>query len=96
MSTFFLAMFQFNVPLYLGAHFHAYERHFPFKKDGTYVKTSKIVWDYDQKEEDRRLVSIVEGSAGNDLSMVENYDKLRDFTAGYSYNVTGYAIVRVG
>lgn len=50
MSNFFAAMFEFNVPLYLGAHFHAYERHYPFKPDGTYIKTSKISWDYDRKD----------------------------------------------
>jgi hypothetical protein len=35
-------MFEINVPLYLGAHHHAYERHNPFKNDQTFIKTSRI------------------------------------------------------
>lgn len=31
-------MYDTNVPLYLGAHHHAYERHYPFKADGSYIK----------------------------------------------------------
>ena len=44
MSQFFAAMFQVNAPLYLGAHFHGYERHYPFLADGSYKKTSQVEW----------------------------------------------------
>lgn len=46
--------------------------------------------------ENRTLISVVEGVAGNDLSIAETYDNFHDFTAAYSYNVTGYGIVQIG
>jgi len=56
-----------NAPVYLGAHYHAYERHFPFKYDNTYVKQQgSYEWIYELNMEDRKLVSIVEGVGGND------------------------------
>lgn len=42
------------------------------------------------------LVSVVEGIAGNDKSIVETYGKLSNFTAALSYNQTGYGIMEIG
>jgi hypothetical protein len=47
-------------------------------------------------KETKFLPSIVEGIAGNDKSIVDEYLKIENFTAGLSYNKTGFGIMKVG
>ena len=38
LNPFFLKMMQYNVPLYIGAHYHTYERVYPYYKNDSFVK----------------------------------------------------------
>ena len=41
------------------------------------------------------LISVVEGIAGNDDQIIENYESIQPFTASLSYGKTGYGIMSV-
>lgn len=86
-------MIDYNVVLYIGAHFHTYERLYPFFKGNQF---KKIMPPYSLTNSTKYLVSIVEGIAGNDEIIVEFYLKILNFTAAVSYNKTGYGIMNVG
>lgn len=85
-------MVEYNSVFYIGAHYHTYERIFPYIKGGDF---KLIPGPYSLTKNTKYLVSVVEGIAGNDKSIVESYGKLSNFTAALSYNVTGYGIMNV-
>ncbi len=58
-----------KVSLYFGAHDHSYQRSLPIYPDGSFSKKTN---NYDSNE--GYIISIVEGVAGNDESIVENID----------------------
>ncbi len=60
-------MIDYNVALYIGAHFHTYERLYPYRKGGQFAK---ILPPYSLSKSTKYLVSIVEGIAGNDELIV--------------------------
>lgn len=57
--------------LYLGAHYHTYQRLYPYLKDGTFSNQKDHY-----KAESGYIISIVEGVAGNDKDIVETIDKI--------------------
>lgn len=74
------------VDLYLGAHMHQYERLLPYSQ-GKFVK--------EQSPFTRgRLVSIVEGVAGNAEYLVDELVPA-DFTANYRVGETGFGILTI-
>lgn len=74
-------MFNAGVSLYIGAHYHTYQRAYPYLKDNTFKPQAG---DYRSNEE--YIISIVEGVAGNDKDIVESIDLIEDFTASYTIN----------
>lgn len=90
MKNYWQSMIDADVSFYLGAHYHTYQRIHPYQKDNTFIK---IEGDY--KTNQKYLVSIVEGVAGNDKDIVESIDKIEDFTAAYTVNETGFGILSV-
>ena len=56
-------MIDYNVALYIGAHFHSYERLYPFFKGNQF---KKMMPPYELTKTSKYLISIVEGIAGND------------------------------
>lgn len=85
-------MVDYDTVFYIGAHYHTYERIYPYIKGGDF---KLIPGPYNLTRSTKYLISIVEGIAGNDKSIVETYGKLSNFTAALSYNVTGYGIMNV-
>ena len=39
------------------------------------------------------MTSIIEGTAGNDVEIVESYNGIKDFTANAKYGITGLGVV---
>lgn len=65
----FNKMIEYNVALYMGAHYHTYERVYPYFSNNTFKKVeSPYVWNQGGASDpaDNTLLSIVEGIAGND------------------------------
>lgn len=85
-------MIDYNVLLYIGAHFHSYERLYPFFKGNEF---KKIMPPYNFNRTSKYLISIVQGIAGNDELIVQFYIKILNFTAAVSYAKTGYGIMKV-
>jgi hypothetical protein len=79
-----------KVSLYLGAHYHSYQRTFPYLKDGTFSNQKD-----NYRADDGYIISIVEGVAGNDRDIVEKIDVIESFTASYTVNQTGFGIMSV-
>ena len=79
---------------YLGAHYHTYERLFPFIGKGNFDLQNP--GPYHLTDSSRYLVSVVEGIAGNDDKIVESYGSIQPYTATLSFNQTGYGVMRVG
>lgn len=71
MKSYWNSMLDNNVSLYIGAHYHTYQRAFPYKKGDTFT-TQKNGF----RANDGYLISIVEGVAGNDKDIVESIDKI--------------------
>lgn len=67
LKDFFEHMIDHNVVLYIGAHYHTYERLYPYEKGGNFTE---IPSPYDLTNETNYLPSVVEGIAGNDKSIV--------------------------
>jgi hypothetical protein len=84
-------MVDYNVVFYLGAHYHTYERIYPYLRGGNFTL---IPQPYSLTPSTKYLPSIVEGIAGNDKSIVDSYGKLSNFTAALSYNITGFGIMK--
>jgi hypothetical protein len=69
-------MFVYNVALYSGAHYHTYERDYPFYFNQSFTKVkSPYTWTQGGKKDyhDNTLLSIVEGIAGNDREIIMEY-----------------------
>mgnify|MGYP000866513177 CR=1 FL=1 len=56
-------MFENNIKFYIGAHYHTYERIFPYCKNSTFSFTQSP---YNFNVDNGCILSIVEGIAGND------------------------------
>jgi hypothetical protein len=84
------AMFDAGVSLYIGAHYHTYQRAYPYLKDNTFVPQTG-----NYRSNENYLISIVEGVAGNDKDIVESIDKIEDFTASYTINETGFGVLEI-
>lgn len=67
MKSYWDAMFAAKVSLYLGAHYHTYQRIYPYLANDTFTQQSK-----DYKAGEPYIISIVEGVAGNDKDIVES------------------------
>lgn len=61
-------MFANNVNFYIGAHYHTYERIYPYCQNGTISKV-QTPYTYSKKEQNC-MISVVEGIAGNDVKIV--------------------------
>ena len=81
-----------KVLLYLGAHFHAYERLYPYIGNG---KTTKIDPPYNMTSKTNYLPSLVEGIAGADHGIVDSFPEISPNTAFISYLVAGYGILTI-
>lgn len=60
-------MLDAKVSLYLGAHYHTYQRIYPYLRNASFSKQAS---NYRSNEE--YLITIVEGVAGNDKDIVES------------------------
>lgn len=60
-------MFDAGVSLYIGAHYHTYQRAYPYQRDNTF-----LIQDGNYRTNEQYIVSIVEGVAGNDKDIVES------------------------
>lgn len=80
LKEYFDLMFANKVSLYIGAHAHTYQRIHPYFKNGSFVPVREYHAGHDY------LLSIVEGVAGNDKSIVESIDKILDETAAWTIN----------
>ncbi len=67
MKDFIDLFFKYHVPLYLSAHVHTYERIYPYCQNKTYLMKPSP---YEFTEKDNCMVTIVEGTAGNDRNLV--------------------------
>lgn len=65
MKSYWDAMFEAKVSMYFGAHFHTYQRLYPYYKNDTFSK------DPDNYRSDKGyIISIVEAVGGNDRDIV--------------------------
>lgn len=92
LKEYFDVMFENNVKFYIGAHYHTYERVYPYCKNGNFSTVSSPY--YANKLGDC-MVSILEGIAGNDDKIVETYDKIKPYTAALSFGKTGVGLMSV-
>ena len=92
LRPYFEEMIRKNVIFYLGAHWHSYERIYPYIGGG---KTQKIESPYYLNSNNQYLLSVLEGIAGNDKNIVEEYDSVKPCTANLSFNQTGYGILTI-
>ncbi len=81
-------MFDAKITFYLGAHYHTYQRVFPYHVDNTFSHEAS-----GYKTTDPYIVSIVAGVAGNDRDIVESIATIEDFTAAYTVNETGFGLL---
>lgn len=93
LKPFFDLMIDYDTVLYIGAHYHTYERLYPFTKQGEFLAVPPP---YTLTKSTNYLISVVEGIAGNDKSIVDKYDKVHNYTAALSYNQTGYGLASIG
>jgi hypothetical protein len=66
MNKYWKAMFDSKVTLYIGAHYHTYQRIFPYLPDGSFSQQTD-----DFRSNQNQIISIVEAVAGNDKDIVE-------------------------
>lgn len=83
-------MFDAGVSFYIGAHYHTYQRVYPYLRDNTF-----LIQDGNYIANEDYIVSIVEGVAGNDKDIVESIDTIEDFTAAYTINETGFGVLQI-
>lgn len=88
MSNYWTSMLNHGVSLYLGSHYHTYQRLYPYLQDGSFSNQAE-----NYSSDGKYLISIVEGVAGNDKDIVESIKKIKDFTAAYTVNETGFGIL---
>ena len=81
-------MLESGVSLYLGAHTHSYERNYPYYKNHSFVRSESPY-----SENGEFLVSIIEGVAGNDRSIFTVMPETKEYTARYTVNETGFAVL---
>ena len=86
-------MFKNDIKFYIGAHYHTYERIYPYCQNETF---SLIKSPYKFQKDDNCIISIIEGIAGNDEKIVEIYDNVKEYTAALSYGKTGVGMLTVG
>lgn len=58
----------------MGAHYHTYERLYPYCSNDSFVLNPPP---YDVDNDDKCIISIVEGIAGNDDKIVETYPNVK-------------------
>lgn len=90
MQPYWEEMIDSGVSLYIGAHYHTYQRLFPYLRNGSFSTQQ----DHYTSDGDY-LITIVEGVAGNDKDIVEKIDTIEGFTAAYTVNETGFAVLKV-
>lgn len=88
MSAYWNAMLNNDISLYLGAHYHSYQRIYPYTKGDKFINQSQ-----NYTSDGGYLITIVEGVAGNDKDIVESIDTIETFTAAYTINETGFGIL---
>ena len=72
-------MIDAGVSLYIGAHTHDYERTYPYFPNQTFQTLQSPYG-----EGKGYLVSIIEGVAGSDTSMITDMTTLNSYTASYT------------
>jgi len=55
-------MFENNIKFYIGAHYHTYERIYPYCQNKTFSMTKSP---YNVQNDEKCIISIIEGIAGN-------------------------------
>lgn len=89
---------QYNVALYMGGHYHTYERVYPYYYNDTFKKVeSPYTWTEGGASNylDNTLLSIVEGIAGNDREIIMQYPPDEPFTAAHVIGNTGFGIMTI-
>lgn len=81
MYPYFDAMLDAGVSLYLGAHTHDYERAYPYFHNQTFESMESP---YEVKKD--YLISVVEGVAGSNTTLIEELESLNSYTAAYTVN----------
>lgn len=71
MKAYWQAMLDHNVSFYIGAHWHVYQRLYPYAK-----KDKFIIQEGNYRSDQGYLISIIEGVGGNDKDMVDSLDKI--------------------
>lgn len=79
MKEYWNLMLDNDLSFYLGAHYHTYQRLYPYQKGDKFIKQEG-----GYVSDGGYLITIIEGVAGNDKDIVENIDKIEDFTASYT------------
>ena len=97
LSGYFGSMMNHNVPLYLSAHYHAFERHYPWNMQRGFMKINNPYrWNRNSAFEERYMISVVNGLGGNDKGLDETPVSINaTFTAASSFEATGYGILTV-
>lgn len=90
LKAYWQAMLDQGVSLYLGAHWHVYQRLYPYIKGDQF-----LIQEGSYKSDQGYLISIIEGVGGNDKDMVDSLDKIETFTASYTVGETGFGIMDV-
>lgn len=88
MYPYFDSMLAAGVSLYLGAHTHDYERTYPYTGNQLF-KTLPSPYQAGQGY----LLSVVEGVAGSNTSLITEMPVVNNYTASYTVNETGYGIL---
>ena len=80
----------------MGAHYHAYERNYPYTVTGEFDhQESPYLWQEQQTEPTKmRMISTINGIAGSD-TLLDNADGAHDFIDPDSYGITGFGLLRV-
>lgn len=81
-------MIENGVSLYVGAHTHSYERNYPYFKDHSFLTVESPY-----HAEGGYLISVVEGVGGNDKDILTVMPEQKDYTAKYTVNETGFAVI---
>ena len=84
---YFDTMIDYDVSLYLGAHTHSYERIYPYK-NGQFALTEGPY-----STRDKQLLSIVDGVAGSDTSIITQIDNPEPYTARYTIKESGFGVL---
>lgn len=88
MHPYFDSMLDAGVSLYIGAHTHDYERTYPYFFNQTF---EQIESPYETGQD--YLISVVEGVAGSNTTLIPELEALNNYTASYTVNETGYGVL---